>query len=135
MAENVASVGKRVLGAIIDIIVLFIIMIIFSFLFGTAEGSSFAVSGFAALIMYLIMFAYFIVLEVVTGKTIGKYVVKAKVVNESGGQISWGAAIIRTLLRIVDGFFFYLVGFIIALATKENQRLGDIAAKTYVVNG
>lgn len=135
MAENVASVGKRVLGAIIDIIILFIIMIIFSFLFGTAKGSSFAVSGFPAVIMYLFWFAYFVVLEVATGKTIGKYVVKAKVVNESGGRISWGASIIRNLLRIVDGFFFYLVGFIIALATKENQRLGDIAAKTYVVNG
>ena len=135
MAENVASVGKRVLGAIIDMIILIIVMIIFSFLFGTAEGSSFAVSGFPAFIMYLLMFAYFVVLEAVSGKTIGKYIVKAKVVNESGGQISWGASIVRNLLRIIDGFFFYLVGFIIALATKENQRLGDIVAKTYVVNG
>jgi uncharacterized RDD family membrane protein YckC len=135
MPENIASVGKRVLGAIIDIIVLFIVMIIFSFLFGAAEGSSFAVSGFAAFIMYLIWFAYFVVLEVTTGKTIGKYAVKTRVVNESGGQISWGASIVRNLLRIIDGFFFYLVGFIIALASKENQRLGDMVSKTYVVNG
>ena len=135
MPENIASVGKRVVGAIIDIIVLFIVMIIFSFLFGTSEGSSFGVSGFAAFILYLLWFAYFVVLEVITGKTIGKYVVKTKVINESGGQISWGTSIVRNILRIVDGFFFYLVGFIIALASKENQRLGDMAAKTYVVNG
>jgi uncharacterized RDD family membrane protein YckC len=135
MPENIASVGKRVVGAIIDMIVLIIIMIIFSILFGTSEGTSFGVSGFAALIMYLLWFAYFVVLEVITGKTVGKYVVKTKVANESGGQISWGTSIVRNILRIVDGFFFYLVGFIIALASKENQRLGDMVAKTYVVNG
>lgn len=135
MAENVASVGKRVLGAIIDIIILIIIMIIFSLLFGTSRGFSFGVSGFAALIMYLIWFAYYVVLEATTGKTIGKYIVKTKVVNASGEQISWGASIVRNILRIIDGLFFYLVGFIIALVSKENQRLGDMAAKTYVVNG
>jgi uncharacterized RDD family membrane protein YckC len=135
MAENVASVGKRVLGAIIDIIILIIIMIIFSLLFGTSRGFSFGVSGFAALIMYLIWFAYYVVLEATTGKTIGKYIVKIKVVNASGEQISWGASIVRNILRIIDGLFFYLVGFIIALVSKENQRLGDMAAKTYVVNG
>jgi uncharacterized RDD family membrane protein YckC len=57
------------------------------------------------------------------------------VVNESGGSITWGVSIGRNLMRIIDGLFFYLVGFIVALASKKNQRLGDIVARTYVVNG
>jgi uncharacterized RDD family membrane protein YckC len=44
-----------------------------------------------------------------------------------------GAATIRTLLRLVDGLFGYLVGFVVVLASDKNQRLGDMAAKTLVV--
>ena len=44
-----------------------------------------------------------------------------------------GAALIRTLLRIIDGLFAYLVGFILVLASDRRRRLGDIAARTLVV--
>ena len=42
----------------------------------------------------------------------------------------------RTLLRVVDGVGFYLVGLVSMLATGERrQRLGDLAAGTVVVDG
>jgi uncharacterized RDD family membrane protein YckC len=41
---------------------------------------------------------------------------------------------IRTVLRLVDGLpFLYLVGFIAMVASKQKQRLGDMAAGTIVV--
>ena len=43
------------------------------------------------------------------------------------------AATIRTLLRIVDGLFSYLVAFITVLITEKRQRLGDMTAITLVV--
>ena len=42
-------------------------------------------------------------------------------------------SLIRNLCRIVDGFFFYLVGWIIAKSSKLHQRLGDHLAHTVVV--
>ena len=42
-------------------------------------------------------------------------------------------AAIRTVLRLIDGLFFYLVGFVSVLASGKNQRLGDMAAHTLVV--
>lgn len=135
MVENYASVGKRVLGAIIDMVLLFLIAFIFSSLFGSVEGGAFSVSGLPALVMFILWFVYFVVLEATTGKTIGKYVAKTKVVDESGGHISWGVSVGRNLMRIIDGFFFYLVGFIVALVSKKNQRLGDIVSRTFVING
>ncbi|HSN19544.1 MAG TPA: hypothetical protein VLS49_02630, partial [Usitatibacter sp.] len=42
--------------------------------------------------------------------------------------------IARNVLRIVDGFLFYLVGAIAIWASKHRQRLGDMAAKTIVVS-
>jgi uncharacterized RDD family membrane protein YckC len=38
-----------------------------------------------------------------------------------------------TLGQRVGGFPCYLVGFFVALASKKNQRLGDMAASTRVV--
>ncbi len=41
---------------------------------------------------------------------------------------------LRTILRIVDGLFIYLVGLIVALLSGERrQRFGDMAGKTQVV--
>lgn len=135
MVENYASVGKRALGAIIDMVLLFLITIVFSSLFGSAEGGSFSLSGFPAVVMFILWFVYFVVLEAKTGKTIGKYIAKTKVVDEAGGQITWGVSVGRNLMRIIDGFFLYLVGFIVASASKKNQRLGDIVSRTFVING
>ncbi len=36
-------------------------------------------------------------------------------------------------MRIVDGFFSYLVAFIAVLGSQKNQRIGDMAARTLVV--
>jgi uncharacterized RDD family membrane protein YckC len=37
------------------------------------------------------------------------------------------------VLRIVDGFFSCIVAFVAVLASQENQRIGDMAARTLVV--
>ena len=43
------------------------------------------------------------------------------------------AAVLRTLMRIVDGIGSYVVAFVVALVSGKNQRLGDMVAKTLVV--
>jgi uncharacterized RDD family membrane protein YckC len=134
MVENLASTGKRVFGAIIDVIVLVIFFVVYGLFFGKTEGASISVTELPALILFSIMFLYFVIMEATTGKTIGKYIIKTKVVNEAREKISWGQSIGRNLMRIIDGFFFYLVGFIAILASKNNQRLGDMLSKTYVIN-
>ena len=42
-------------------------------------------------------------------------------------------AFVRTLLRIIDGLAFYLIGFIVILVTEKKQRIGDFTAGTIVV--
>lgn len=136
--RDVAGIWKRILGGLIDVIVLGLVGAGIIYFFGTAgvteEGVYSAnVEGWPAAAMFVIWFVYYVGLEAVTGKTVGKYALKMKVVNAEGGKISWGKSIVRNLMRAIDGFFGYLVGFIAILASKENQRLGDMAAKTYVV--
>ena len=98
---------------------------------------SFSLTGLPALIYFLITLLYFIVLEGTVGQTVGKMLLGIQVVREGTGQTpGMGAATIRTLLRIIDAFPFflpYLVGFIVVLVSGKNQRLGDMVANTLVV--
>ena len=68
------------------------------------------------------------------GQTVGKMLMGIQVIREGTGQTPGiGAAVIRTLLRFIDGILVYLVGFVIVLISGKNQRLGDMAAGTLVI--
>jgi uncharacterized RDD family membrane protein YckC len=76
---------------------------------------------------------YYVLCEAATGMTLGKRMVGIRVVGENGHDVTFGAALVRNLLRVVDALFFYLVGFLFALTSRRGQRLGDRAAHTVVV--
>ena len=65
--------------------------------------------------------------------TLGKRMVGIRVVADDGEHVGLNAAVIRNLLRLVDGFFFYLVGALFALNSSRGRRLGDHVAGTLVV--
>jgi uncharacterized RDD family membrane protein YckC len=127
------GVGRRAVAIIIDMIVLCIIGWVLALGMGGSSSAGFNLSGAPALIWFLVALAYYVVMEVQMGGTLGKLALGLKVVKEGGEKIDWQASIIRNLLRIVDGFFFYLVGAIIVWTSKKKQRLGDIVAHTLVV--
>jgi uncharacterized RDD family membrane protein YckC len=61
-------------------------------------------------------------------------VLKIKVVREDGSPCGIVPAIIRNILRIVDGLpFLYIIGMILISRSSKKQRLGDSVAKTVVV--
>ncbi len=76
---------------------------------------------------------YYVVCEAATGATLGKRMVGIHVIGEDGQHVTFGAAVVRNLLRLVDCLVFYLVGAIFALASPRGQRLGDRVAHTLVV--
>ena len=68
------------------------------------------------------------------GQTLGKRVLRLRVVDARGLRLSFAQVVLRNLLRFVDGLpVFYLVGGLAALLSKRAQRLGDLAADTLVV--
>jgi uncharacterized RDD family membrane protein YckC len=74
------------------------------------------------------------------GATPGKRALGLKVVRTSGVAAGYGPAILRNLLRSVDGMpiiLFYLptglIGVATMLCTRRFQRLGDLVADTVVV--
>lgn len=93
---------------------------------------------FANAVMYVTMFVinigYGIVLEWFwRGQTLGKCVMRLRVIDEQGLRLQFSQIVIRNLLRLVDSLpLFYLAGGIACVLNKKCQRLGDFAANTIV---
>lgn len=80
---------------------------------------------------------YFLFSEIwMNGQSVGKKVMRIRVVNMIGGKPSLGQFIIRWLLRPVDNFLalFLGVGLLFVIFSKYSQRLGDLAAGTILIS-
>lgn len=132
------GVGVRFVALFVDWIILGIVFWGMAFTMGDVEsgGGEFniALNGLPGLLYFVIAIGLTIGLEATKGATLGKMALGLKVVKTDGSPIGWGAAIGRNLMRIIDGFAFYLVGAITVWSTDKNQRLGDMVAKTLVVS-
>lgn len=79
-------------------------------------------------------YAYYVIPEGFVGWSFGKLLLGLKVVKANGEPYTWGAALLRNVLRIVDGLpVLYLVGLVSIAVTLKKQRIGDLAAGTLVV--
>jgi len=133
--KNIAGLGKRILGGVIDMIVMVVFMFVYIRLLGIkTDHQVYELQSGLMWLMYLIMLFYFAILEAITGKTFGKYIVKTKVVNKNNQLISWLQSLVRNVMRIIDGFAFCIVAVVALIFSSKQQRLGDMLAKTYVVN-
>jgi uncharacterized RDD family membrane protein YckC len=84
---------------------------------------------------FVVTIGYSIVLEWIwRGQTLGKRVLRIRVVDAEGFRLRPVQIVIRNLLRVVDLLpAFYAVGGICCLLSPKYQRLGDIAANTVVI--
>jgi uncharacterized RDD family membrane protein YckC len=68
------------------------------------------------------------------GQTLGKRLLRLRVIDEQGLRLEFTQIAIRNLLRCIDMLpLFYLVGGVACALTRNAQRLGDIAANTIVI--
>ena len=130
-----AGVGSRFAAALVDALI--------QGLLGRGRGLLFAAAGWLegwgaaafSIIIFVVIFSYDIVFEVLAaGRTPGKRLNGLRVVRVGGFPVGFLASSIRNTVRLVDILpAAYLVGCIAILASKHNQRLGDMAAGTIVV--
>jgi uncharacterized RDD family membrane protein YckC len=68
------------------------------------------------------------------GQSLGKRIMKLRVVDARGLRLTFAQVVIRNLLRFIDALpGAYAVGGIAALVNARGQRLGDVVADTLVV--
>ena len=68
------------------------------------------------------------------GQTVGKRLMRLRVVDAEGMRLQFNQIVMRNLLRFVDSLpGTYLVGGLVCWCNSKCQRLGDIAANTIVI--
>jgi uncharacterized RDD family membrane protein YckC len=139
LAMEYAGVALRFVAVLIDGIVLIPVLLVLALVFGstysTSENGGHTVGVTAGgWWPFLVIFAYYVASEALTGQTLGKRALGLRVVDASGEPIELGQAVVRNLLRIVDAILFYLVAAISVWTSSERQRIGDRVANTIVVH-
>jgi uncharacterized RDD family membrane protein YckC len=126
---EIASIGDRVLGSIVDGFILLAYIIALLLLIGAIDVEL----GPAWMVMfYLPMFLYDLLCEIfMEGQSFGKKAMRTKVVKVDGSEPGVGSYLLRWLLRPVDSFF--MLGLLVIAAGGKGQRLGDLAAGTTVI--
>jgi uncharacterized RDD family membrane protein YckC len=137
--ENVHVTGRRIVATIVDGLIFGALFTVMTMLFGSISSVGFAdwngsMPALPSLLYGVIVVLYYILLEGYLGQTVGKMLLGIEVIREDNGEVpGLGGSTIRTLLRLIDGLFSYLVAFIAVQISGKNQRLGDMAAHTLVV--
>jgi uncharacterized RDD family membrane protein YckC len=137
----IARLGDRMIAVVLDTVVLAAAFAVAGMWAATRWGgvteSGFSLTGkpgvVAIAVTLIFGFLYTWLLEGAFGATLGKAMAGVQVRMTHGGKCSMGASFLRNLLRIVDAPVGYLVGFFIAIFSKQRQRLGDRVAATVVV--
>lgn len=132
---RLASPVLRAGAFIIDLAVVGAAWSVISVIFGVLSIVSRDVAGMLATLGYFLLSeGYRIGAEWLwRGQTLGKRLLRLRVVDARGLRLTLPQVVLRNILRVVDGLpLFYLVGGVTAFLNAHGQRLGDLAAGTLV---
>lgn len=136
----VAGLGERIAAALIDLglfiglYLIFILLAIVGGLSGAINGSPYIF--FILIGIYLGAYVFYdLIFEIfMNGQSIGKRLMKIKVISLDGSQASIGQYFIRWLFRLVDFTLTAQMAGLICIAVSQNkQRIGDMVAGTTVI--
>ncbi|AKD53593.1 RDD family protein [Spirosoma radiotolerans] len=133
VAYEPASVGDRILAAMLDYLVIFgWTLLVFGIpaRLNLTPGTFYVVVSLFPIVVYDLLSEWFL-----NGRSVGKIAMGIRVVMLDGSQPGLGAYLLRWLLRIIESVAFLggVVPIITVAANGKGQRLGDIAAGTTVV--
>ena len=137
-----ASVGARIVGQLLDIMVLVSYTVVMYYIIDLSGlGESFQdMDNWSAAAIMIFLFSpvifYTLLLESLwDGQTIGKKVMKMKVIKIDGYQAGFGDYLIRWLFRLIEVLIGNgIIGLLAIIFNKRNQRMGDMAAGTAVIS-
>lgn len=138
-----AGIGSRFIALLVDTLIWVAAILVLALISWLLVPGITAFSRLSAqwavaiyvLILFLLNWGYFTLFEAFwNGRTPGKRVARIRVIQQSGRAIGLFESMARNFIRYVDQIpFFYAVGVITMFATRQHQRLGDLAAGTLVV--
>lgn len=135
-SQLLAGPVTRFTAWLLDLICILVVTSAIGTVIGFLTIFSFGVAqAIQAILFFVISLGYSMVLEWYwRGQTIGKRVLRLRVVDVQGLRLQFSQIAVRNLLRFIDALpVCYLVGGIACLVSRRAQRLGDFAANTVVI--
>lgn len=137
-----ASVGARILGQLLDALVLVAYMIMMYYIIDLSGlGDNFSsMDKWSVMAIMILLFSpvifYTLLFESLwEGQTIGKKIMKMKVIKIDGYQAGFGDYLIRWLFRLIEVLIGNgVIGLLAIVFNQKNQRMGDMAAGTAVIS-
>ncbi|UKK59055.1 RDD family protein [Prevotella communis] len=130
LQPTVASVGDRILAQILDWIVLFAYVMLAIII----AADIIKTEWYYIITIGVIPLFYTLLMEIFNqGQSIGKMIMNMQVVKLDGSRPTLGSYLMRWLLFMIDGPMTSYMGLIVMVLTRNNQRLGDLAAGTVVI--
>ena len=139
---QLAGLGSRFLAALFDTVFLIILAMLFliaqlslSSYFNAWDLNENWVVVIFTVFYFLIYWGYYITFELVwNGQSPGKRLARLRVVQTNGIPLTFGASLIRNLVRTIDFIPLYGIGAVTMFISRQSRRLGDYAAGTLVVH-
>ncbi|OYX26458.1 MAG: hypothetical protein B7Z10_03115 [Rhodobacterales bacterium 32-66-7] len=154
---RVAGIGVRLSAQVIDVAITMTAVICIVILLGllnlTTPQTLYAIGAMA---FFLIRIPYYIATELVwNGQTLGKRLLKIKVIGHDGRSLTTHAVVLRNLMKEAEVFLpgtllftldattpllsllsfgWIVMAFLIPLLNPHRQRLGDLLAGTHVIH-
>ena len=130
-----APQGWRLLAGVIDLLPLVIAVTIQASTMNSDHTLSTMPTTQEMLPFYIgvgVYVAHTLAAELITGRSIGKFLVGLRVISSDGNPLTAQAVIVRNVLRLID---VMLIGLPLALIlfSPMRQRLGDMAGRTIVI--
>lgn len=135
---TIVSIGERILAFFIDAFILYLYSILVNLVgdtIGYMYDDRWTQRGLVALIFLPAMFYSLLMHIIFNGRTVGKMLLKMRVVKVDGSPVHWSNYLVRWMLRLVDIWLFVgSIGILTILFSDKKQRLGDAAAGTVVIS-
>ena len=132
------GLGERIVAFLIDGLILTAYMTIVENLVAVSEifdADGWTQIGFLSLFLLPAFFYSLLCHVIFGGQTVGKMIMKIKVVRFDGSPTQWYNFLVRWMLRIIDiWMFFASIGVLSILLSEKKQRVGDAAAGTVVIS-
>jgi len=132
---ELADLRDRIVAYLIDILIIGVTIFALSMIgFSSFVATDTAQMVFSIFLMCIFLF-YTLVMEILNnGQSVGKMVMKIKVIKTVGGRATWTDYVARWVFRMIDIYFSMggIASILIASSSKA-QRIGDMVANTAVV--
>lgn len=137
-----ASLGERILAYLLDLTIWIAYTVVLRIILNLTDFDSLlsGMDNWSVMTIYIILHLpvifYALVMEsLLEGQTVGKKVMKIKVIKIDGYQAGFGDYLIRWIFRLIEVTPpFSFISVIAMMVNKKTQRLGDVAAGTAVIS-